>query len=1615
MRTRSPFTTLRTEGALLPADLLQRVLAGDSDLDGLTPESYHLSGEKLNEAINRSWNRLQGAWAAFRQAREKLPADDTATTVTRERWLSPILQELGFGRLPAAKALEIEGKSYAISHLWNEVPLHLVGAGTKLDERSRGVAGAAKASPHSLVQEVLNRSEARLWGFVSNGLRWRVLRDNASLTRQAFVEFDLEAMFNGEVYADFAVFWLVCHQSRVEAERPETCWLEQWSRAAQQRGTRALDTLRKGVEDAISALGAGFLAHPANTALRDKLRAGNLDKQDYYRQLLRLVYRLIFLFVAEDRDLLLVPEADRGARERYTQFYSTTRLRRLAERLRGRRHADLYVAVRLVMEKLGKGGCPELGLPELGSFLWSAEAIPDLAGCELSNADLLAAVRALALTEETAGRSRVRRAVDYKNLGPEELGSVYESLLELHPELNTAAATFALRAASGSERKTTGSYYTPSSLIQCLLDSALDPVIAEAMKQPDPEAAILALKVCDPACGSGHFLIAAAHRLARRLARVRSGETEPAPEVLRHALRDVIGRCLYGVDVNPMSVELCKVSLWMEALEPGRPLNFLDHHIQCGNSLIGATPALLARGISDEAFTPIEGDDKKYCSEFKKRNKQERAGQLALPLDQAQPWGRLGDLAAAMLALGAAPDDTPDELRAIEQQYAEIVRSAAYENGRLWADAWCAAFVWKKTRDFAYPITEAVFRRIERNPHDVVPWMRAEIRRLAAQYSFFHWHLAFPDVFRPLPGQLDDDDVKGWNGGFDCVLGNPPWERIKLQEEEFFASRNSEIVQAPNRAARQALIRALPQTDPALAQAFADAKRETEAASHFVRQSGRYPLTAVGDVNTYALFAELARSVITERGYTGIIVPTGIATDDSTKAYFSDVVEKKSLVSFMGFKNEEFLFARPVEHTVTFGLLTLVGDAASAPQMEFTWLAYNIDHMQDMRRRIVLTPDDLRLFNPNTRTCPIFRTSADVAMARKIYADVPILENEVLGISPWRPQFYALFHMSGDSELFADAANPNYVPLYEAKLFHQYDHRWATYADVTKDDLRRGLAKDLDLRCKQQAHQIAMPRYWVPRKVVDDRLASHSRGWLIAYRRIARSTDERTTIATAIPKLGAGDPAMLLFPGVDSAALSACLLACLNSMALDYVTRLKLGGTDLRNHYLKQLPVLSPNIFAPQQREYIAVRAGELIYTAWDIKPFVDDLWREADPDLRALLQRQWDENCAATGGHTWDPPAWAEIAPDGCPLPPFKWDEDRRAVLRAELDAYYAKLYSLNRKQLRFILDPHGLSHRELEDILDPWEDPTCVGPHLLPEHPALDFPGETFRVLKEKEERLCGEYRTRRLVLEAWERLEASRERKAEQAETRLQLSIDLPVEIGDQEPLPSITWIPVVPSPIVIEGKQWTPGYRQAVTIAWLLDNFGSGQSLPLFRAHKYAYFMQRAGLADLEIPFREFAAGPYSPELTYRAGALASKRSFWEVRGKTNVVRKRNIKQAIGAAGKVLVDMEQVQLLVRQLATLTDDDLGGLATVDFVGREVAARGKPVTPDTIREYFLSDWPVKADDPWYSPDNIAKAARLLSELGLFQGVVTDVSDRALSSGVAKDPIDGPAITGSP
>lgn len=1303
-RRQEQFATITTQGALLPASLLARIANNDQELQGLRGEDYHLApGERLGEMINRSWNRAVGAWASLRPALQDLATErgERLTSQTRDRWLLVLMQELGFGRLQSARPVEVDGRAYPVSHLWGSatrVPFHLVGAGIDLDNRTAGVVGAARMSPHSLVQELLNQWDEALWGVVSNGLRLRLLRDNASLTRQAFVEFDLEAMMEGEVYSDFVLLWLLLHESRFEAEAPADCWLERWMKEAEAQGTRALDHLRDGVERAITALGEGFLAQPSNGDLREGLRTGGIETQQYYRLLLRLVYRLLFLFVAEGRDLLLSPDADTAARERYVSYYSMDRLRRLAERSRGTSHPDLFESLKVVMGALDESGLPTLGLPALGSMLWSREAIGELGECRIANHHLLRAIRALAFVE--SADDRVIRPVDYRNLGPEELGSIYESLLELHPALNVDAGSFELATAGGHERKTTGSYYTPTPLITSLLDTALEPVLDDAVRQrprgSDRERALLSLKVVDPACGSGHFLLAAAQRIARRLAAARTGDDEPSPGATRAAVRDVIANCIYAVDVNPMAVELCKVSLWMEALDPGRPLSFLDHRIQCGHSLLGATPRLLSEGIPDAAYKPIEGDDKKVAASWRGRNKRERGGQLSLALEE-EVANLQAPLTAGVSDVERAGGDSIGAVREQERRYRALVESPDMRRARLAADAWCSAFVTVKA-DGEPAITERVRRQLAADPDGVAPAVRERVEQLGAQFRFLHWHLAFPDVFGvPRDGETADNGETGWIGGFDVVLGNPPWDQLQFQETEWFAARQPEIAALPGER-RKNKIAELAGSDPILNGQYREAVREVANVTHLVRNGARFPLCGRGRVNTYSVFAETMRSLIAPSGRAGVIVPTGIATDDTTKAFFASLVDGHSLVSLYDFENAAPIFPG-VHRSYKFCLLTMTGSLRPVQEgAEFMFFARRAEDLQHEERRFRLTAEDFRLFNPNTRTCPIFRTRRDAEITRSIYERVPVLIDRTRPDgNPWEVLFrQGLFNMTSDSGLFRTRSEleeegwtlegnvfrrgeDRYLPLYEGKMFHHFDHRFASYEN--------GEWRELTSPEKSDAERLPFPRYWVSETEVLNRVGGLRPVALPAWRDIARSTDERTTIAAIVPFVGFGHQAPLMF--LTDHLLGVLLTACLSSMVLDYVARSKVGGTHLTYFIVEQLPVLSPSLLSSAPpwsqdrsvRSWITPRVAELTCTSSDMAEL-----------SRAL----------------------------GCAGGAIRWEGKRREVIRAELDAAFFHLYGIDRIDVGHVLD--------------------------------------TFSVAMQQELRDHGEYHTKRLVLERYDALAAA-----------------------------------------------------------------------------------------------------------------------------------------------------------------------------------------------------------------------------------------------------------------
>jgi SAM-dependent methyltransferase len=821
-----------------------------------------------------------------------------------------------------------------------------------------------------------------------------------------------------------------------------------------------------------------------------------LSGVEFFRQLVRLTFRLWVVLVAESRDLLHPADTPAFVRYRYANGY---RLSRLLEAVPD----DAWPATRAVCAGLGQpGGLPALGLPELGGFLWSSAACPDLDGAQLAPAVLASVVRSFELT----------------GVGGVELGAAYEELLEWHAVPDVAAGTVRLDTAAGHDRRTSGSYYTPASLVDLLVSSTVDPVLDEAADRPDPEAAILGLRIIDPACGAGNFLTAAARRVARRLAAVRGGDEAAA-------LRDVVDRCVYGVDIDPVAVDLCRVALWLEA---GRLASF-DGRVVCADALTG-----------------------------------------------------------------------------------------------------------------------------------------------------------------DMPGP----------GVFDVVLGNPPWDRVRLEEREFFAVRAPEVA-ALSGAKRKAAIARLELDSPALWAEYVEARRRVEELSQFVRRSGRFPLCGRGLLNLFALFAERMRSMLAPTGRMGVIVPTGMVTDANSAGFIADVMARRQLVGVYDFTNTGRLFPG-VHGRQRFALLMLTGVDRPCAEPVAVFDAVAPGDVEDVARRVPFTADDVALMNPNTRTLPVLRSRRDAAILRGIYGRVPVLVRDG---NPWGVTFrQGHFNMTSDSHLFRIAAElramgavrvspgnvwqvgqARWLPLYEGKMAHLYDHRFGDFA------LRQGggngdmaALPDPPEEWKRDPSYVVHPRYWVPEAETLRRGVDPCAVWV---RRVTYSATERTVIVSALPPVAVGNSLQGVSTTVPGGA--AILLACMSSLVFDYVARQKMGGANLNLFAVGQLPVLAPEVFAGRcpwgpgpLAEWITSRVLELVYTSADMSGFA-----------------------AAHGYHG----------------KPFRWDPARRAVLRAELDAAMFHLYGLDRDDVGYVLD--------------------------------------SFRVLRAREEREAGTFRTRGLVLAHYDMMAAMR----------------------------------------------------------------------------------------------------------------------------------------------------------------------------------------------------------------------------------------------------------------
>ncbi|MEX5635829.1 Eco57I restriction-modification methylase domain-containing protein [Parafrankia sp. FMc2] len=1347
----SGFKSVRLTGSVIPADALTR--AADGTLPGQQPTDYGLVGAlTVNAAAARAWDVLLPAHQAWKKGLAKI-AGAPATGYTRDRWLLPLFYELGYGRpTPLRAGIDLPpglGEStpahFPVSHqlFWPPagtgnptaaLAIHLLGPDIDLDHKTPGVTARA---PHAMIQELLNRSPAHLWAILSNGSALRVLRDTSSLARQSYLEYDLDLIFDNQLYADFRLLFTVLHASRLtpretsttgtdtdtsdvqpagadgeeDAEviadtgpsgpRADDCWIEQWRSSAIHDGARALDALREGVAAALTNLGTGFVAHPANSELVAALASSEGALHDFHRWLLRIAYRLIVTFVAEDRDLLHPTDCDPAARARYEQHFSTDRLRRLAATRTGSRHGDLWEAHRLVTDALGGDGNPLLALPGLAASLYEPDAIGLLRTAQLSNRHLLAAVRTLSqVTDKQTGASR---PIDYRNLDSEELGSVYEGLLAYVPRYDPAARTFVLEETAGNERKKSGSYYTPSDLIALVLDEALDPLIDAALRAAAPEAALLDLTVCDPACGSGHFLVAAARRIAKALAAVRTGDPEPPPEHVRTALRDVVSRCVYGVDLNDLAVEIAKVALWLETLERGKPLAFLDAHLKVGNALLGTTPKLLRGNIPDTAFTILDGDDRDWTNKLRRRNKTERERP---PQDTLFDISALGlptvGLTKRLADIEAQPDRSLDDVRARADAWRRFAADPELHAARRVADAWCAAFVQPKTRDAGPGITHDTVQQLQDNPEGVSPHTAALIDTLARDYRFFHWHLEFPGIFTvPEPGTTDADPATGWVGGFSCLLGNPPWERVKIQEKEWFAAAGrDDIAKAANAAKRRQAIAALADEDPDLAARYHAAQRRAAATAQYLLGSGRHPLTGRGDINTFSVFAETFRTLISADGSAGVVTPTGLATDKTTSAFFGDLVATRALAAFHDFVTNPRIWTDVGNRRFRFAVSAIRGPAAPVEHVRMSFFSkYPTDVTTD--RVFTITPHEIQLLNPNTGNCPVFITRADADLTIAAYRRHPILirDDDPSG-NPWGLAFLRMFDMSNDSRLFhrrqelqatADdgweirtTAAARYVPLYEAKLLWHYDHRLSSYA------LRAPTSRDTELpRLNDEMHDNpdveAGPLYWVSTEDVQERLAEKwDRAWLLGWRDITRADDARTMISCALPTAGVGHKFPLVLPAAPSRAY--LLHALFSSIAFDYVARQKMSGIDMTYTILKQIAAPHPDVFdrpTPWDREHTLAE--------W-IRPYVLEL-SYSSKRLRPYAQELGDHG------------------------EPFRWRPHRRAILQADLDAAFLHIY--------------GFQPADTEHILS------------------------TFRTLASAEKKTYSEYRTRRLVLDAYTRM--------------------------------------------------------------------------------------------------------------------------------------------------------------------------------------------------------------------------------------------------------------------
>jgi len=754
------FTTINIQGNIFTSEILDRIR--QDNISHQKPQDFGLKpNELVRDEISNAWSLINTHWQIFKQKRNAFQPTDNGVTETRRYWILPLLNQLGY-EVALSNAEIVNGKSYAISHRASNkdgFPIHIVGSEQSLDRKAES---GPRLSPHALMQEYINSTE-HIYGFVTNGIHFRVLRDATRLSRLSYLEFNLEQMVEEGHYAEFAIFYRLLHASRLKDTKEEAkdAILEYYHNEALASGSRIRERLSQAVERSILSLANGLLKQTENRELQQSFEENKIHAKQYYLHILRSVYRVLFLLVIEERNLIYkenLTEEEKKLKDIYYKFYSIQRLTYLVNKAVyiDPKKTDLWQSLLMTFRlfedaQTGKA----LGIDALGSGIFSNNAIQSLNDTVLNNKTVLEVFKYL-VTFENENKQTIR--VNYADLDVEEFGSVYEGLLEFKPVVENGEFYFK----QGDDRSSSGSHYTPEELVKPLIVHSLDYIIADKLKEADPEQGLLSITVCDVACGSGHILLSAARRIGFELARVRSNEDQPTPSALRVAVRDVIKNCIFGVDLNPLAVELCKVALWLEAHEPGQPLNFLDHHIKNGNAIVGlAHFEELEKGIASEAFKTLPGDDKDIASSFKKRNDLERKtkGQLTT-FDVASADDDLKDLQKDFTTFTQLPENTPEQIAKKEKAYHDLTQGKKWFRLKQIADIQVAQFFIPKTEDNKEKLTtHSQYVSYLKTNAQIID--RGASMAISQEKHFFHWFLEFPQVFQ--------------KGGFDCILGNPPY------------------------------------------------------------------------------------------------------------------------------------------------------------------------------------------------------------------------------------------------------------------------------------------------------------------------------------------------------------------------------------------------------------------------------------------------------------------------------------------------------------------------------------------------------------------------------------------------------------------------------------------------------------------------------------------------------------------------------------------------------------------------------------------------------------------------------------------------------------------------